>query len=61
MMECDAFEREQKQDCDVVCNLRVQDTVFVGMAVGGDPKVSNYAQVMSNLDNMYCWCYAEMV
>jgi len=35
--------------------------MFVGLAVGDDPKGSNYVDVMSNFDNMYCWCTAEMV
>jgi hypothetical protein len=47
--------------CDVACNLWVQDIMFVGMADGGDPEGSNCVEVMSNFNNMYCWCYAEMV
>jgi hypothetical protein len=34
--------------------------MFVGKAVGDDPKGSNYVEVLSNFDNIYCWWYAEM-
>jgi len=29
--------------------------MFVGMAVGDDPKGSKCVEVMSNFDNIYCW------